>query len=136
MAVTGDGVDVPAAVREVTAAFEAYEAALMANDVEALCGFFWDDERTVRFGVAEELYGWEEIARYRRARPPARRRVLLHTRITTFGQDTAVAVTEYLEDGAAQVGRQSQTWVRLAEGWRIVSAHVSLPPLPGTTDQI
>lgn len=129
-------VNEPDVVEEVTAEFAGYEAALMANDIDALIAFFWDDPVTVRFGVVEELYGWSAIAAYRRGRPPAPRRELMRTNITTFGRDTAIAVTEYLEQGASQVGRQSQTWVRLPEGWRIVHAHVSLPPRPGTTDQI
>lgn len=133
---TDPEVNQPDVVHEVTEAFLAYERALMSNDVEALNDAFWDSPETVRYGVREELYGWSAIAAYRRARPPATPRELLRTRITTFGLDTAVAVTEYLEHGAPQVGRQTQTWVRLASGWRIVSAHVSLPPRPGSTDQI
>lgn len=108
----------------------------MANDVETLNRLFWHDPSTVRFGVLENLHGWEEIAEYRRTRPPAAARHLLRTIITTFGVDTGVAVTEYAETGAAQVGRQTQLWIRLDGSWRIVSAHVSLPPLPGTTEQI
>jgi len=129
-------VDLPDVVAEVTAAFGDYERALMSNDVETLNALFWNDPATVRFGVHEELYGWAAVAAYRRGRPPAAPRELLRTRITTFGRDTAVAVTEYLEEGARQIGRQTQTWVRLGVGWRIVNAHVSLPPLPGSTDQI
>lgn len=126
----------PDVVHEVTTAFYAYEAALMANDVDALNAFFWRDTATVRFGVLENLYGWEEIARYRRQRPPASSRTLREAHITTFGDDAAVAVTEYEEVGAPQIGRQSQMWARLDGAWRIVSAHVSLPPMPGTTEQI
>jgi len=134
--VSGSEVSRTDVVAEVTAAFQAYELALMTNDVEALNGFFRNDPATVRFGVREELYGWEAVAEYRRGRPPAAQRQLSRTRITTFGQDFAVAVTEYLEDGAQQAGRQSQTWVRMDTGWRIVQAHVSLQPLPGSTEQI
>lgn len=126
----------PDTLAEVTAAFEAYEQALMANDVDTLNRLFWGDGAAVRFGVLENLYGWEEIAEYRRNRQPASRRRLLRTSITTFGSDTGVAVTEYEEENAPQVGRQTQVWVRLDGSWRIVSAHVSLPPMPGTTDQI
>lgn len=133
---SGPKVNLPDVVAEVTAAFRSYERALMSNDVETLNGSFWDDPATVRFGVREELYGWVAVAEYRRGRPPAAPRQLLRTRITTFGRDAAVAVTEYLEEGAPQTGRQSQTWVRMDVGWRIVNAHVSLPPLPGSTDQI
>lgn len=129
-------VDLPDVVAEVTAAFGDYERALMSNDVETINALFWNDPATVRFGVREELYGWAAVAAYRRGRPPAASRELLRTRITTFGRDTAVVVTEYFEEGARQIGRQTQTWVRLDVGWRIVNAHVSLPPLPGSTDQI
>lgn len=129
-------VDRPEVVIEVTAAFDAYERALMSNDVETLNDFFRDARATVRFGVREELYGWQSVAEYRRGRPPAPSRQLSRTQITTFGRDFAVAITEYLEDGAPQHGRQSQTWVRTEGGWRIVHAHVSLQPLPGSTEQI
>lgn len=129
-------VDRPDVVGEVTAAFEEYERALMDNDVDTLNRLFWNSGSTVRFGVLEELYGWEQIAEYRRNRLPATARELRRTRITTFGTDTGVAVTEYAEVGAPQVGRQTQVWVRLDGAWRIVSAHVSLPPMPGTTEQI
>ena len=129
-------VNLPDVTAEVTAAFRGYERALMSNDVEMLNQLFWNDPATVRFGVHEELYGWQAVAEYRRGRPPAASRRLLETRITTFGRNAAVAVTEYLEYGARQVGRQSQTWVRMDEGWRIVHAHVSLPPPPGSTEQI
>ncbi|MGI8434852.1 MAG: oxalurate catabolism protein HpxZ [Nocardioidaceae bacterium] len=128
--------NLPDVVGEVTAAFERYERALMSNDVETLNRLFWDDPATIRFGVREELYGWEAVAAYRRQRPAAVNRQLLHTQITTFGRDAAVASTEYLEEGAHQTGRQSQTWVRMDVGWRIVNAHVSLAALPGSTDQI
>lgn len=129
-------VNVPRVLAQATQAFHDYEAALMANDVDTLNELFWRSESTVRFGVLENLYGWEEIARYRRERLPAVQRRLHRTCITTFGEDTAVAVTEYDERGAAQVGRQTQVWVRLDGDWRIVSAHVSLPPVTGTTEQI
>lgn len=123
-------------VAEVAEVFQAYEQALMSNDVAALNVFFRNDPATVRFGVREELYGWQAVAAYRRVRPPAARRQLIRTQITTFGQDAAVAATEYLEDGARQAGRQSQVWIRTNDGWRIAHAHVSLQPLAGTTDQI
>lgn len=129
-------VNLPDVVDEVTAVFERYEGALMDNDVDQLNELFWRDPATVRFGVREELYGWAAVSAYRRDRPPAPPRELFRTRITTFGRDAAVAVTEYLEQDAPQVGRQSQTWIRMPDGWRIVSAHVSLPPVPGSTEQI
>lgn len=119
--------DDPQTLAEVTAQVDAYEAALMANDVEALDGFFRDAPQTVRYGVAENLYGSAQIAAFRLGRtggsPPRRR---LRTTVTTYGTDFAVANVEFLRDGARHPGRQSQTWLRTAEGWKIVSAHVSL----------
>lgn len=124
-------VNIPEVVDEVGRAFAAYEAALAANDVRALDAAFWDDQRVVRLGIAESLYGGEAIAAYRRSCPPPRPRSLLRTLITTFGRDVGTAVVEYREPGATATGRQSQTWVRRPEGWRIVAAHVSLLGVPG-----
>lgn len=112
---------------EVTAAVDAYERALMDNDVVALDGFFRDAPQTVRYGVAENLYGFEAIAAFRIGRAGGSpRRSRLRTEITTFGRDFAVANVEFLREGAKTAGRQSQTWVRTENGWKIVSAHVSL----------
>ena len=120
-------VNAPDVLAEVTAAVDAYETALMTNDVEALDGFFRDAPETVRYGVAENLYGFEAIAAFRIGRaggsPPRSR---LRTEITTFGRDFATANVEFLRDGAKQPGRQSQAWVRTEIGWKIASAHVSL----------
>jgi hypothetical protein len=116
----------PAVVEEITAASDAYEQALMDNDVEALDAFFWDSPHTVRLGVAETLYGFAAIAAFRVGRvggSPKRER--LRVEITTFGADFAVVNTEFRREGGA-LGRQSQTWVRTEAGWRVCSAHVSL----------
>jgi hypothetical protein len=120
-------VNEPDVLAEVTAAVDAYETALMTNDVEALDGFFNDAPQTVRYGVAENLYGFEAIAAFRVGRsggsPPRER---LRTEITTFGRDFAIANVEFLREGAKQPGRQSQAWIRTQRGWKVVSAHVSL----------
>lgn len=117
-----------AVLAEVEAAFARYEEALIGNDVETLEMLFWDDARTIRYGAGENLYGMDEIRAFRRARSPiglARR--LDRTVITTYGRDFATANTLFHRDGApGRIGRQSQSWARLPEGWRIVSAHVSL----------
>jgi len=120
-------IDDPEALAEVTAAVEAYERALMDNDLAALDAFFWDSPLTVRYGVAENLYGFDAIAAFRAGRsggsPP---RVRQRTQITTFGADLAVANVEFLRDGAPLAGRQSQTWIRTPRGWKVCAAHVSL----------
>ena len=116
----------PTVLSEVTACFEAYEAALMANDIKALDWLFWASPQTVRYGVGENLYGEDEILAFRKARlGGSPRRVLTRTVITTFGRDFATANAEFRRDGDGPVGRQSHAWARLPEGWRIVAAHVS-----------
>jgi hypothetical protein len=125
-------IDLPEIVAEVTAAFQDYERALMANDVGALTGHFADDPRTIRYGAAEILYGAAEIHAFRAGRSPVGLdRSLSRTVITTYGRDFAVASTLYHRPpGSAKIGRQMQTWVRMPQGWRIVAAHVSVidPP--------
>jgi ketosteroid isomerase-like protein len=118
--------EVRTAESEVRAAFEAYEQALTAGNVDALNGWFFDDERTVRFGVAEEQWGAEQVRRWRAcsAAVPVGR-TLAQTRISTFGPSAAVVTTLFSYAGESRVGRQSQTWVHFEQGWRIVNAHVS-----------
>jgi len=117
----------PEVLAEVRAAFEAYEAALMANDLEALDGFFWADPRTVRYGPGQNLYGIEEIRAFRLARVGGSpQRTLGRTVITTFGRDYATANTEFQRVGAPRPGRQSQAWARLEAGWKVVAGHISM----------
>ena len=117
----------PLVVAEVAAEFERYETALLANDTATLDALFWNSPLTLRYGVGERLYGHDAIAAFRQARTGGSpRRVLANTIITTFGHDFATANTEFRRAGEPRIGRQSQTWVRTANGWRIVSAHVSL----------
>lgn len=124
----------PTVLSEVTDAVDAYEAALMSNDVAALDGAFWNSAHTVRLGVAENLWSFAEIAAFRVGRaggsPP---RTRLRTEITTFGSDFAVANVEFRRDDTGKIGRQSQTWIRTADGWKVASAHVSL--MQGGADQ-
>jgi Protein of unknown function (DUF3225) len=121
-------VDDPEVVREVREAFWRYEQALVTNDVATLDALFRDDPRTIRYGGAEILYGHAEIMAFRAARSPiGLARTLERTVITTFGRDCAVASTLFRRASApGKLGRQMQTWVRFAEGWRIVAAHVSM----------
>lgn len=117
----------PGTLAEVTAAFERYETALVTNDVAVLDELFWDSPHTLRYGVGENLYGYGAIAAFRAARPSAGlARELFNTVITTYGRDFATANTEFRRDGNPRTGRQSQTWMRSPEGWRVVAAHVSL----------
>ena len=127
-------IDLPEVVAEVKAAFERYERALVSNDVPVLDELFHDDPRTVRYGATEILYGYDEIRSFRAARSPvAFGRKLSRTIITTFGRDFAVASTLYERPSApGKIGRQTQTWVKFPEGWRVVVGHVSLMDKPAT----
>ena len=125
-------IDIPEVVAEVRQAFDAYEKALVNNDVAKLDELFRDDERTIRYGAGEILYGYAEIKAFRSARSPVGLgRTLSKTVITTYGRDFATASTLYERPSApGKIGRQMQTWVKFPEGWRVVAAHVSLidPP--------
>ncbi len=118
----------PDVLAELQAAFVAYEAALVGNDVAALDASFWASPLTIRYGGGENLYGHDEIAAFRAARPPAGlARTLERTLLTTYGRDFGTASTLFRRAGTPdRLGRQMQSWVRFPEGWRVVAAHVSL----------
>jgi hypothetical protein len=121
-------VDLPEVLAEVTEQFARYEEALVANDVAVLDALFRADARTLRYGIGENLYGYDAVTAFRAARSAAGlMRKTAKTLITTYGRDAAVASTLFYRDTApGRVGRQMQTWVRFAEGWKIVAAHVSI----------
>jgi hypothetical protein len=121
-------IDLPDVVAEVSAQFARYEQALVSNDTKVLGELFRNDPRTLRYGIAENLYGYGEISAFRAARSPVGlMRKTARTVITAYGRDNAVASTLfYRESAPGRVGRQMQTWVRFPEGWRIVAAHVSI----------
>lgn len=124
---TQDNIDRPAILNEVREAFYRYEQALVSNDVASLDALFWVDERAVRYGATENLYGIEQIRAFRAARPAqGLARTLRNTTITTFGEEMAVTSTEFTREGSERTGRQMQTWVKFPFGWRIVAAHVSV----------
>ncbi len=125
-------INLPDVLAEMQAAFARYEHALVHNEVAVLDELFWTSGHTVRYGVAENLYGIEAIRAFRAARPSqGLARTLQNTVITTYGRDFATAMTEFRREGGNKLGRQSQTWARMPEGWRVVAAHVSLidPPI-------
>ena len=121
-------IDLPQVVAEVRQAYERYEQALVTNDVATLDILFRKDERTIRYGIAENLYGYKEVAAFRAARSPMNLvRTRTRTVITTYGRDFAVASTLFHRASLpGKVGRQMQTWVRFPEGWRVAAAHVSI----------
>jgi len=128
-------VDLPDVLTEVTEQFARYEKALVSNDVAVLDELFRNDPRSLRYGVGENLYGYDAITAFRAARSPiGLGRRTDQTVITTYGRDTAVASTLFYRDSLpGKVGRQMQTWVRFPEGWRIVAAHVSIIDEPGSS---
>ena len=121
-------VDLPEVLKEVTEQFARYEKALVSNDVAVLGELFRADPRTLRYGIGENLYGYDAITAFRAARSPSGlMRTTAKTVITSYGRDTAVASTLFYRDSApGKVGRQMQTWVRFPQGWKIVAAHVSV----------
>jgi Protein of unknown function (DUF3225) len=121
-------INLPAVKAEVEAAFAVYETALVTNDIGKLQELFWNSPHTIRYGVGENLYGYQEITAFRAARSPVGlSRTTSRTVITTYGDDFATAATLFhRETTPGKVGRQMQSWVRTPDGWRVVAAHVSM----------
>lgn len=121
----------PDVIAELQALYPEYERALVANDVEKLVAMFWDGRQVMRFGATENLYGPEELEAFRKMRPASNlARTVTRLDIVSFGRDFASITLEFERETGTKLvhGRQSQVWVRFAEGWRIVQAHVSLLP--------
>jgi len=117
----------PAVLAEVSAAFDAYEVALMANDIEAMDALFWHSPSTVRYGAGDAQYGIDEIREFRKARAGGSpQRKVIRRSVTTFGSGFAATNIEFIREDSPAIGRQSQSWAKFPEGWRVVSAHVSL----------
>jgi hypothetical protein len=120
-------INLPEVLTEVSAVFLRYEQALVSNDVAVLDELFWNSPHTLRYGATENLYGYDAIRDFRAGRSPqGLARELLKTVITTYGRDFATANTEFQRKGSGRTGRQSQSWLRTKQGWRVVAAHVSL----------
>ncbi len=118
-------INLPDVLAEVTVAFNRYEVALAANDTTVLDELFWDSPQTLRYGAGENLYGIDAIRAFRNARAAPGMRTLVRSAITTYGRDFATANVEFQRPGVERTGRQSQTWMRTPQGWRVVAAHVS-----------
>ena len=120
-------VNAAAPLSDLTIACDTYEAALMANDLDTLDALFWDTPQVLRYGVGENLYGIDEIRAFRKGRTGGSpQRQVIRREIVTFGDDMGICNLEFRREGSTLTGRQSQTWLRTEDGWRIVSAHVSL----------
>ena len=124
-------INIPDIVAEVTAAHNRYEIAVTENDVAVLDELFWNSPHTLRFGATENLYGYDQIVAFRKARSADNlERDVRKVTITTYGRDYATTNVEFTRTTTDRIGRQSQAWLRTDAGWRIVAAHVSLmvPP--------
>jgi hypothetical protein len=128
-------IDIPEVKAELESAFARYEQALVGNDVAVLDQLFHDAATTIRYGATENLYGYGEIAAFRSGRPSAGlARTLERTVITTYGRDFGTASTLFRREGApGRIGRQTQSWVRTPDGWKVVAAHVSVIDDPGAS---
>jgi hypothetical protein len=116
-------------IAELTQIYLTYETALCTNDLATLDALFWESSEVVRFGATENLYGIDEIRQFRQNRPTKNlNREISNLKVIPFGNDTAAITLEFCRtiDGIARSGRQSQFWRKFPQGWRIVSAHVSL----------
>ena len=119
-------------IAELTQLYRIYETALCTNDLATLDALFWESADVVRFGATENLYGIDEIRQFRQNRPTQDlAREISHLTVVPFGDDTAAITLEFRRtiQGVARSGRQSQFWRKFPQGWRIVSAHVSLLPV-------
>jgi hypothetical protein len=110
----------------VTAASDRYEAALLSNKLSVLDELFWQDSQVERVSAMDEQVGIETIRAFRAARPiQGLARERLERRIVCFGDHSATVNIVFLRSSDGMIGRQSQTWVRFGEDWRIVFAHIS-----------
>ncbi|MFC7519594.1 oxalurate catabolism protein HpxZ [Xanthomonas populi] len=126
MSIDAADIDLPEVIAQVTAAFHAYEDALMRDDIATMDALFQAAPSTVRYGVGEVLYGIEAIRAFRIGRGGSPQRQLVHVQVHGFGHGFATTHAEFIRDGGSARGRQSQSWVRFADGWKVVAAHVSL----------
>jgi hypothetical protein len=131
MTISAQEINLPGVVAELQELYPRYEQALVSNDVETLVSMFWASPGVMRFGVTENLYGHQKLDAFRKSRPAANlSRTVKRLDLVSFGRDFASITLEFERHTANGIvrGRQSQVWVRLPQGWRIVSAHVSLLP--------
>ena len=129
MTIQSAEINLPEVIAELETLYPKYEQALITNDVETLLAMFWDGEQVMRFGTTENLHGRAEIESFRKSRPAANlARTINRLDIVSFGRDFASITLEFTRTTPTATihGRQSQTWVRFPQGWKIASAHVSL----------
>ena len=121
-------INIPEVHAEVTDAFWKYDRALVENDIDTVIALFWDSPHTLRYSPTDLLYGIQEIKDFRQTQrgTPLKREVTKLV-VTTFGRVFGTANCETRRTDTGALGRQSHSWVRLEDGWRIVAAQVSVP---------
>ncbi|GBQ85495.1 nuclear transport factor 2 family protein [Asaia krungthepensis] len=116
----------PETISALTLASDQYEEALAQNDVGRLDSLFSNDPNVIRLGATENLFGPEEIAAFRRGRtggaPPRER---IRRDIAALGPDAGCVTILFRNLRTGQTGRQSQTWRREGDQWKVLIAHVS-----------
>ncbi len=118
--------NLPVPLAELNYAFDLYEDALVHNKVDVLDALFWNSALTLRYGAKENLFGYDQIKAFRASRPGVGlARDIIDRHIVTFGETMGVANVTFKRPAEPRMGRQSQTWIKFTEGWRVVSAHVS-----------
>ena len=115
--------------RTVTALSDEYEAALVGNDLASIDAVFWDSPDLLRYGVADMQTGFAAVVAWRaQAAPVSPTRQMLDRTVQELATGVVAVDITYRYADDTKLGRQSQTWVRRPEGWRIVRAHVSMIP--------
>ncbi|MFT3797808.1 AtzH-like domain-containing protein [Microbacterium sp.] len=116
--------DTSALPEDLREAFEAYEAAIVSNDVEALDAAFARGATTMRGDAAGLLVGHDAISAFRGGRGGVPPRTIERIEYRPLGDAVAllVSVSRYLGGGT---GLQTQVWERIDDRWLITAAHVT-----------
>ncbi|MEV8240117.1 AtzH-like domain-containing protein [Microbacterium testaceum] len=111
-------------------AFDAYERAIVANDLDALDAFFAPGPDTLRGDPAGLLVGHEAISGFRSLRGGVPPRDITDVHYRPLGPDVALLMSVSRFRGGGR-GLQTQVWQRIDGSWLITAAHVAprTPPL-------
>ncbi len=115
---------------DLRTAFDAYERAIVANDLDALDAFFAPGPDTLRGDPAGLLVGHDAISGFRSLRGGVAAREIVEVQYRPLGPATALLMSVSRFHGGGR-GLQTQVWQRLDGRWLITAAHVAprTPPL-------